>query len=483
MDLGQVFTKRVVANYMASLFDLNKDAFVLDPCFGDGAFLDALKDADIKNITGYEIDKSLFEECKEKYPTYELINGDFLKAPEDVLFDGIIMNPPYVRHEKINDLIEIGVDKAALASNAIFSVLPTTANLYMYFILKAVSLLKEQGQLIVIFPGSWLQAKNGDRFGEALYQSCSIERQIHISGQVFEKSAMVDVIILKLRKDKKNNRAVTEYIKYENKRFIPCEPVSEHISLELNVPFKDIGTVRRGLTTGFNSFYINPGFSYPEGAEYIHPIISSPKQISGFSTEDAETDALLVINKKDIEDAELALYVEDWKNKILENERPQTLVRKIKLQDDWYSLKPFDCNGIIFSYFVRRDMKFINNDSNRIIRDNFYIIYPNMDKWLCFALLNNLYTFYQLECCGKKYGAGLLKLQRYDIEKLYFHDVEDFETEDVNHLKECARKLANTGNRQLIDEITRTLSLYSKVEYSKIKDEYENVVRNRLENK
>ena len=41
-DLGQVFTKGNVAQYMVSLFDLSKEAEIMDPCYGAGSFLDAL---------------------------------------------------------------------------------------------------------------------------------------------------------------------------------------------------------------------------------------------------------------------------------------------------------------------------------------------------------------------------------------------------------------------------------------------------------
>lgn len=37
-DLGQVFTKGNVARYMVSLFDLPKQAAIMDPCYGAGSF-------------------------------------------------------------------------------------------------------------------------------------------------------------------------------------------------------------------------------------------------------------------------------------------------------------------------------------------------------------------------------------------------------------------------------------------------------------
>ncbi len=54
-----------------------------------------------------------------------------------------------------------------------------------------------------------------------------------------------------------------------------------------------------------------------------------------------------------------------------------------------------------------------------IVRDNFYIINCDFDEKLAFALLNNYYKFIiSLKKIGKKYGNGLLKIQKYDFNNL-----------------------------------------------------------------
>lgn len=480
MDLGQVFTKRIVAEYMVSLFDMKKNSTILDPCFGAGAFLSALKKDGRYKAVGYEIDSMLYGKIRNNYEGFVLKNDDFLQAPETIKYDGIIMNPPYVRHERINDLADLGVSKDVLLRNSLYSDLPSTANLYMYFIIKAISLLKTNGELIVIFPGSWLQARNGNRFQTALYKNCSVERHINISGDVFEESALVDVLILKIRKDGKNQKAEPEYIRLKDGKFEQYENGTCNINIRFSSPFSSISRVRRGLTTGYNTMFINPAIRKKN--KCVRPIISSPKQISGYSTVDALTDELLVIDKKNATNDEVADFLSDWADKILEDGKPETLAKKIREDKEWYKLKLFDCEGIIFSYFVRNDMKFIYNGSDRIIRDNFYVLYPTIDKWLCFALLNNLYTYYQLECVGKKYGAGLLKIQRYDIENLMFPNIDTFTETDEIRLQNLGRKLAETGEKSVIQSITEILSRYSDISYESILFEYEEKVKDRLEN-
>lgn len=126
-DLGQVFTKGNVARYMVSLFDLPKQAAIMDPCYGAGSFLDVRLEYKYNNVTACEMDTTLFENTKAKYQQYRLINGDFLKYSDSNAYDGIVMNPPYIRQEKIDELESYGITKERLRSNSIFSGLPSTA--------------------------------------------------------------------------------------------------------------------------------------------------------------------------------------------------------------------------------------------------------------------------------------------------------------------------------------------------------------------
>ena len=70
MDLGQVFTGEVVAEYMASQFSCGKASRILEPCFGGGAFLKACKERGYVNVDGCEIDVDLFDMTQKQYPDY-----------------------------------------------------------------------------------------------------------------------------------------------------------------------------------------------------------------------------------------------------------------------------------------------------------------------------------------------------------------------------------------------------------------------------
>lgn len=478
-DLGQVFTKGNVARYMVSLFDLPKQAAIMDSCYGAGSFLDALLEYEYSNVTACEMDTALFENTREKYHQYRLINIDFLKYGDSNAYDGIVMNPPYIRQEKIDELEPYGITKETLRSNPIFSGLPSTANMYMYFIMKAIDLLKDGGQLIVIFPSSWMNARSGVEFRKTMLSKCGVEKQIHIHGDVFEREALVEVVILKLIKGKTDLDMIEEYLESKDGELQSVSSRENKAFREFSYPFSKLAAIRRGLTTGCNEMYINPELLC-EDSGCFKPIISSPKSIDGYSTRNARLDRLFCPGENAVSD-EISSYLDFWKNKIIQEQKPKTLYLKVNSSDKWYEIREICGEGILFSYFVRNDMKFVMNETGVLARDNFYIIRPKVDKWVLFALLNNYYTYYQLELRGKKYGAGLLKLQRYDIEGLYFPDYEVISDTDKKEMAILSHKLLESADASVIGEITQLISRYSRINYKEITERYASIKSNRLE--
>lgn len=470
LDLGQVFTRGMVAKYMVSLFDLPKEATIMDPCFGAGAFLEALEGFGYSNVTGYEMDVALYEVVTKKYKNYKLINGDFLKCGGSNTYDGVIMNPPYIRQEKIDELEGYGITKKALRANSIYEGLPTTANMYMYFILKAIDLLKVNGQLIVIFPSSWMNAKSGQKFKKTMLAKCGVERCVHIYGNVFERGALVEVVILKLRKGKLGLIGIEENLEATDENLIYTQQNKNSDFDLFSCHFSKLATVKRGLTTGCNKMYINPSLPIEDGACYKF-IVSTPKAITGYTTKNARVDRLLLPKKEKLT-SPIEEYIDSWKDKIIFTKMPKTLYEKLSNDDRWYELREVDGAGIWFSYFVRNDMKFIMNEEGVLARDNFYVISPRIDEWVLFALLNSYYTFYQLEVFGKKYGAGLLKLQRYDIEALTFPEFDSISEIDKIELASLGHKLVDSAEPMIIEEISRVISKYSKITFDDIKERY-----------
>ena len=298
-ELGQVFTKISVAKSMVNLFDLPKDAHILDPCFGDGIFIEALLQESFSNVVGYEIDSRFVNKLKSKKPSLEIYCKDFLVTQKK--YDGIIMNPPYIRQENIDNLTEYGISKKKLHRQKIFQWLPKASNLYMYFVVKAIDLLNDGGQLVVIFPDSWSRSKTGIAFKHFLIKNCEIAKKISMENtSPFVDEVLTNVVILKLIKRATKQKQVDIQSK---------TALTNYLTIDL----PSIARVRRGITTGANKLFINPPISSEDNS--LIPILSSPKKYDGYSTENAILDKMLLVDEKTLSQ-EAKEYLRDCSRKI-----------------------------------------------------------------------------------------------------------------------------------------------------------------------
>ena len=146
--LGQFFTPSDIVARMLGLRQ-NKGK-ILEPSAGNGAFMNVLEDSAV----GVEIDGKLC--IKDK----RIINTDFFNFPIENSFDTIIGNPPYVRHQDINETTKSILD---------MNLFDKRSNLYLFFIAKCISHLNDKGELIFITPRDFLKATSAQKLNALLY--------------------------------------------------------------------------------------------------------------------------------------------------------------------------------------------------------------------------------------------------------------------------------------------------------------------------
>lgn len=455
MNLGQVYTKRNVVEFMVNMISHKKSAKIVEPCFGAGIFIESLYENGYKNVTGYEIDSLLYDRFEQsKYPGYQFINNDFFTY-EDLDTDVFIMNPPYVRQEEIDDMELLGVTKDSIEKKCPGFSIYSKANLYLYFVARCVYLLKDRGELIAIFPNAWLNTPDGKDFYNQLSSFGSIDNLIQVKGFPFVGNPLVDVLILKFTKNgRKETTKQTIYVSDGEIRYIDtCQ--SDFIPSSNCIPLSKVATVRRGISTGYNSAFINPELT---DKGYLVDIISTPKDVIGYTTRGASFDKLLYIRKNDDLSPHVLAYIEKWENIVVENKEPKALYEKILAKKDWYRIQVPEASNIIFPYIIRNSVRFIINDANCIARDNFYTISSAVPSLLLMALLNNLFVFSQLELFGKSYGNGLLKIQKYDMDNIVIPNPEVIDEDTKEKLIQLSQLLINTADNRYILEITNILS-------------------------
>ena len=290
-----------------------------------------------------------------------------------------------------------------------------------------------------------------------MYHKGCITDLINIGGYPFEGSPMVDVCIMKFVKGGHGETTVFHMDVSESSIRLEKENKQDDSKANGLVRLKTIAQIRRGITTGANKFFVNPPLFTQD---HVVSVVSSPKDISGYSTKYSRKDGLLVLRSSDKLCDEERQYLYNCSASIVRNGKPKTLKTLIEKGESWYEITVPEVAQIVFPYIVRKNVRFILNDGGYNVRDNFYMISSKYNSLLLLALLNNYHVYAQLECLGKNYGNGVLKVQKYDLDNVVIPKIETMAQVDKDKLTLMSRELVDSSNGAIVGEITSVLNAY-----------------------
>ncbi len=191
--IGFVETPKEIAELMVDLASIDKNEPVLDTGCGKGVFLQVLKDRGYKNIYGIEIDEELYGYCKKTFDN--VILGDFLTYEFREHFSLIIGNPPYAHFNQL----PMGL------ARSIKNIIGTSeGDIYYAFIVKAISLLKENGELIYIVPYHFFYNTYAKFLRETILKFGKLEIIIDLDESRLFQNENPETIIFKFKKGKYN---------------------------------------------------------------------------------------------------------------------------------------------------------------------------------------------------------------------------------------------------------------------------------------
>src|ERR1035437_2919234 len=301
--LGQVFTPHILAKFMVSLFksDLKENNKILDPCIGPNTFLSYLDDINSSiQITGVELDESLISEnIREFYKKQnrQLILDSFFNLSLADKFDFIVQNPPYVRQELMMD----GENSKLLALKSLSSlsqIIPAKSNLYVYFLLKSIFHLADNGRMIAVIYDSWLYSDFGKVLKEAFVRFGSIEGIYRFKKNTFpDAEVRATVIDFKgiINPKEKNKliklyslKTIDEVGSYGSKIKLPYKqiPIQEFFTYRFNEEtvidfknglFKPIAkinsqSIQRGISSIANKFFIQQQKTFEESIPFVKDV-------------------------------------------------------------------------------------------------------------------------------------------------------------------------------------------------------------------
>ncbi len=146
-----------IVNYMVNLLELNGSEYILEPCAGDGVFIDGIMNCFSNvQIDALELNSESINSLSIKYQkniNIKIRQTDFLKDAilDSIIsngggYDAIIANPPYGAWRKVDERKQLKEKFNGLYAK----------ESYTLFLVQSVSLLKDGGKLSFIVPDTWL---------------------------------------------------------------------------------------------------------------------------------------------------------------------------------------------------------------------------------------------------------------------------------------------------------------------------------------
>jgi len=187
--LGFVETPREIAQLMVDLASVEKEEPVLDTGCGRGVFLQVLRERGYKNIYGIEIDEELYRHCRESFEN--VIWGDFLSYEFENSFGLIVGNPPYVHFSNLPKHLAKSVKEITKTGEG---------DIYYAFILRAISLLKDGGELIYIVPYHFFHNTHAKYLRQTILASGKLQLIIDLDEARLFRGESPETIIFKFKK-------------------------------------------------------------------------------------------------------------------------------------------------------------------------------------------------------------------------------------------------------------------------------------------
>lgn len=196
-SLGAFYTPDDVAACLIRELSIGCNSSVLEPSFGDGAFLRALNNAHVNTdkIYGCEIDPSACQSALAAglLSNSKLFHGSFFDFDLSKKFDAVIGNPPFVRIRSLSpsDAVEV----LEQTNKRLDSPVGEEASLWLPFLIKASEHVRESGGLAFVLPQDFTYLRYAKAAWEHIANHFGSIRLIRVKERIF-KSILQDVVLL-----------------------------------------------------------------------------------------------------------------------------------------------------------------------------------------------------------------------------------------------------------------------------------------------
>lgn len=489
--LGYYVTPPEYANEMATCalnyFPNNSTIDFGDSAVGSGVLFLALKrqldlkdnnkpfkKAIIRSAIGIDNDKKMALEaylrCSKRGLT--VILGDAL-SPEIELGEKrnlMMVNPPYDRHEEIPFSYKQLLRKLAMDQTGIQ--VSKKSGLYVYHLLIMDKWLADNGIAVWLIPSAFLQTKYGEAVRQYLTKKVKLLRihQYDAEATQFDK-AMVSTTIVVFRKETPqlsdsvsfsygksletpvycHSIRINQLLKSSNWNCL-LSPKTETNSTLSTIQFSDLFTIKRGIATGANSFFVlNRETAIRNGIPDIalKPILPKARFLQDtIICADEEgypkVKPQLVLIDSDMTESEIKKNYPLFYEYLLKAKEPDASGRAIvertlvKSRKPWYKQEEREVPMFLLTYMGRKKenntyLSFFLNKSNAIALNTYIMLYPK--PWLSELLQNDPSLVEQLFIAlkltassalseiGRVYSGGLRKVEPNELKNAIIRDL------------------------------------------------------------
>ncbi|MCX6898319.1 MAG: N-6 DNA methylase [Verrucomicrobia bacterium] len=474
---GQFWTPDWVAQGMVAYVVDGDCREVFDPAVGAGAFFRAVKQIAKEagrsiRLHGTEIDPAALEQAVHNELSAVDLAGvqirDFVLNPPSGPLPAIVANPPYIRHHRLGS--EVKAKLRTFAVKLIGRPLDGRAGIHVYFLLRALQLLKREGRLAFIMSADTCEGVFAPTLWNWITRSYCLDAILTFAPEASPFPGVdTNAIVFMIRNAKpashflwaKCNAARCDGFKQwalagfkgrsSEVLTIYRRSVAEGLAtgfsrepgtIDANAPrLGDFAKVLRGIATGFNEFFFltrSQAASLRIPNEFLIPAVGRTRDVAGEEISSKTLDALDAAGRPTLlfspDGRDLDAFPKAVREYLRYGEEIGLPKRPlIASRQPWYKMETRQPPPFLFAYLGRRNARFIRNRAGILPLTGFLCVYPRSNEPEFVDRLGEALrhpdTIANLRLVGKSYGQGCIKVEPRALERLPLASAVTMESE------------------------------------------------------
>jgi adenine-specific DNA-methyltransferase len=463
---GTYTTPEILAKFLVDWAVRNPSDTVVEPCCGDGVFLEAIASrimqlegnkSDVNRIIGVEIDPHAAKQAYDRLLNHfqagpKIIPKGFFSTlpslPQES-FDAVIGNPPFVKYRFFfKDERELALEflqeqgfKASKLTNA-----------WVPFLVAGIHLLKPKGRLAMVMPAELLQVSYASEVREYLLNRFGFVFVVAFNSLVFPNVEQEIVLLMGIKGDEKGLRLIgveDENALFELGRFpevnIPQIPVEdsrekwtqyflrddqrkalrEAMNNNLITRLGQLCSVDVGVVTGKNRFFVlsKDDALKLEAQNHLLPVVTRTRYLQGLIFREHDWRGNVDTNRPSyllaIKDA--SDFSESLRKYITSGEEKNWHKNyKCSIRRLWYVVPSIWIPDAFLSRKIGSFPRLVLNSAEATCTDNLLRVKfkrTGFERIITTCFHNSLTSAFA-EIFGRSYGGGVLELMPTEAEKL-----------------------------------------------------------------